>query len=347
MRTLIITDLHLNDKPRGLRAAQKKCILDIFHKENPDEIIIMGDVLMHRKPSPSDLLTLKEILDEFNKSSNVYILRGNHDSETKADDGVTALSLFEVLEGNKFVKVITHTWYDEENKRVFIPHYENEERIKEDLRSVPKGYDMFGHFGYNGCLNSAGDCDFGISPDCFNTTSFLGHIHRFVQKGNITILGTPYTTNFSESEKENYYAILDDGGPRTKKNTGWVSGEGETHTTELKLIDHGPRHLVVDYSDLESRLDFINDEKYFTVLRILVNKIGSSDSISNDLIDKLKVAQFEMQFKPIPDENLLSDYAPSRDLFSVNEAIIDDYLDNSHSEISKEDLLLGLRLLKE
>jgi DNA repair exonuclease SbcCD nuclease subunit len=49
---------------------------------------------MHRKPSPSELLAFKKILSRCSMvRSDVVVLRGNHDSETKADDGVTALSL--------------------------------------------------------------------------------------------------------------------------------------------------------------------------------------------------------------------------------------------------------------
>jgi hypothetical protein len=38
---------------------------------------------------------------------------------------------------------------------------------------------VFGHFGYAGCLNSAGDADFGISLSHFTAHYFLGHIHGF------------------------------------------------------------------------------------------------------------------------------------------------------------------------
>ena len=103
---------------------------------------------MHRKPTPSELLGFKSIIDKMKERAKVLVIRGNHDSETKADDGKTALLLYE----DKNVKVVTHTYTDIKRKRVFIPHYENEETIVNDLEMVPEDYTVFGHFGYDGIL---------------------------------------------------------------------------------------------------------------------------------------------------------------------------------------------------
>jgi DNA repair exonuclease SbcCD nuclease subunit len=155
MRTLLITDLHLNSRIPGLLKAQKESILKIFKDEEPDEVIIMGDVFMYRKPSPSELLAFKYVSDYMKKkTSTIYVLRGNHDSETKADDGITSLSLFdeEFKWTGSGIHVIVHSWVDEARKRVFIPHYENENTIIDALEMVPEDYTVFGHFGYDGAL---------------------------------------------------------------------------------------------------------------------------------------------------------------------------------------------------
>lgn len=223
MRTLLITDLHFNDKPKGLLAAQYNCIIKLIIDEKPEEVIIMGDLMMYRKPSPSVLLALKRVVDYIKeKKIHLTIIRGNHDSETKADDGVTSLSLFDY-----HADVITEFTIDHNADRVYIPHYENEDRIKDLLGKVPKGYTMFGHFGYYGSLNSAGDADFNLKLSDFRTPSFLGHVHGYVKKENVTILGTPYTTNYGEAFKDSFYAILDDDDVAT-----------------LHTLDHGPRHLI-------------------------------------------------------------------------------------------------------
>ena len=293
MKTLLVTDLHFVDKPRGLLEAQKACI--------------------------KVLLALKEVIDYASRFSKVTIIRGNHDSENKSDDGVTALSLF----ANDKVNVITQTWYDHKTKRAFIPHYEDEERIKMDLSAVPVGYTVFGHFGYRGALNSAGDADFDLRLSDFRNRSFLGHVHGFIQRKDVTVLGTPYTTNFGETTKQSYYAIM----------------EGSRVT--YKPPSSGPRHILLDHSELLENLDFINDPSWFTMLRVLVDKDSEPIPYS-----KLNVAFLDIKWKPCFDGEKLSNYAPNRTLFTLNEVIIEDYVDSSITTLSKEDIMEGYSLIK-
>ena len=336
MRTLLITDLHLNSKIPGLLDAQVNCVLDIFNKEKPDEVIIMGDVFMHRKPSPSELLAFRRILAGMPSATHAWtpitILRGNHDSETKADDGVTALSLFESPSNR--TKVVTHTYTDHRRKRVFIPHYENEEYIIETLHLVPQGYTVFGHFGYDGCLNSVGDSDFGINLSNFRNLTYLGHIHSHIRAtggvsknfNTVTCLGTPYTTNYGEAFKDNYYAILD-----TNEDS-----------CELKSPWSGPRHLVYTAQEVKNNLDTINDSNYFTFLRVMVGADHHPIPYSD-----LSVAHLDIKYSPIFNEDEVSTFTPEKDLFSINEMIISDYVESANSVISKEKLMEGYRLLKD
>ena len=345
MRTLLITDLHLNSRVRGLLDAQCKCILNIFQEEKPQEVIIMGDVFMYRKPSPSELLAFKKILDRM-VTAEVVVLRGNHDSETKADDGTTALSLYKKLG----VVIITQTQTDHQRKRVYIPHYENEKTIISDLEMVPEDYTVFGHFGYAGSLNSAGDADFSIQLSNFNNPTFLGHVHSFCERQGglrkphprVVCLGTPYTTNYGECFKDNFYAILDDGGPRTSKNTGWFDHKGNTFITEFKQAKSGPRHLVYQAQEVENNLNTINDPKYFTFLRVMVG----ADHYPIPY-DKLKVAHVDVKYSPVFNEEEISTYTPERDLFSINDMIISDYVEEANSIIPIETLMEGYRLLQD
>jgi len=337
MRTLVLTDLHFTDKPQGLLAAQRKCIERICEEEKPEEVIIMGDLVMHRRPSPKVLLALKSIMDKLVSTGvSVILLRGNHDSETKADDGVTALSLFD--NPINHVKVVTHTWIDGASKRVFIPHYEDEFIIKKALEHTPEDYCVFGHFGYDGCLNSAGDLDFTISFSEFRSPTYLGHIHRFNRKrlqakgslGEVVILGTPYTTNFGECGKDNRYAVMQDG------------------EVEYKKVTHGPRHIVEDYKDLidprqPEVIGWLNDPEYFTMLRVL--RARDDENISLDLLD---VASIDIKWSPTTDEVIdgSDSYNPSRDLFSINEVILEDYVDSVDTTLTKEQIMEGYTLIK-
>ena len=178
-----------------------------------------------------------------------------------------------------------------------------------------------------GCLNSRGDADFSITLDRFNCRTYLGHIHRHRRDGLVTILGTPYTTNYGESGKECYYAILSD--------------DGE----ELKKITHGPRHLQVDIADLlgdDNIFEYINDPEYTTALRVIMEA-----GVSEVPYDKLNVHHVEIRYKAAFDEDELSNYSPKRDLFKLNEVIIGDYVSSANTDIPKEDLMAGFRLLQD
>ena len=344
MKSLLLTDLHLSNKSfRGvsLLAPQVECILSIIEEEKPHEIIIMGDIFMERKPSPSALLALRTIL-RFAKTwtSNIIMLRGNHDSETKSDDGVTALSVFDTYDVFKVdaVNTITCTFICDRTKRVFIPHYENQQSILDALEDAPEGYTVFGHFGFVGCLNSAGDKDFDISLDKFNNKTYLGHIHKHSVNWNgnnaITVLGTPYTTNFGEQGKSCFYGIMD---------------EGDDEFT-IKNVIKGPRHLVVSYKNLMGHFDIyenlINSENFATLLRITLEK---DDEIDQSLIDRLKPIYLDFKFLPIEEgkDQDQSEYQPDRDLFSINDQIIEDYVDKHNTSLDKEDIMWGLGVLKD
>jgi len=329
VKTLILGDIHISNKDESLRVAQENCVKKIYDKERPDEVIQLGDFLDFRKPSPEALLTAKSIIDHWKTESKVVILRGNHCASTKADDGITALSVFD--SDDRDVKVVTHTWYDHHRKHAYIPHYENEERIKKDLAGVPEGYITFGHFGYFGCLNSVGDHDFNININSFRTTTVLGHIHRKVEKfftsygkkEQVLILGTPYTTNFGEADKENYYAILEDG------------------NLSLHTIDHGPRHLVFSNSNIEENVDFINDSSYHTYLRVVLQP---GETQAN--LDNIQVASVNVKYAPAFNEEEISNYKPNRDLFRLNDVVVEDYINSANSVIEAEKLMEGYNLLK-
>jgi calcineurin-like phosphoesterase family protein len=330
MRTLVIGDLHFDDKPLGMMEAQKNAIINIS-KGNTDcnKIIFLGDLMMHRNPRPTVLIALKELIDKLTERGlDVYILRGNHDSVTKADDGVTALSLFE----SPKVKVITHTYIDHENKWVFIPHYENEETIKKDLSLCPDGYIIFGHFGYNGVLNSAGDADFNLSLSDFSNPTILGHIHKAGQNGRVTVLGTPYTTSFNESGKDCFYGILTDG------------------RLELVPVELGPKHIVIDYDSVEENLDWIRQysgpDKY-ALVRLNINTIAQDQHNAAAICDSLKVPYVEIKYKPLLDDDEEFVTGSNPILNVMDNDVIDHYINSSNVSIPKEELLAGLKIIYE
>lgn len=331
VKTLVIGDLHFDCKDKQQLAHQilavQRIVKEALKRKYIDHCIFLGDLMMHRKPSPSVLLALQDVIrfceDRF---VTTYILRGNHDSENKSDDGVTALSL---LKSKKTI-VVTQTLVDDINKRVYIPHYEDERRIKKYLSQVPRGYAVFGHFGYHGALNSAGDADFGLRVSDFRNTTVLGHIHKATCTDKITVLGTPYTTNFGEAGKDCYYGVI------------------ERNSIERFPIEFGPRHLVLDYDSVEENLDWINDSNFYTMLRINVNTLSESQDAVAHLIDKLDVGRVEVKYKPLFDDKDEFDISSNTNVATdLSDELIEEYINSSSSKIGKEELMKGLSLIYE
>ena len=322
MRTLVIGDLHLDDKVKGYLDSQLDTIASILYLHEPEEVIFLGDVFMHRSPSPKVLATFKSYLTAWKQHSLIHILRGNHDSANKSDDGLTAL---EVYRGGN-IKIWNRP--GQYNDNYFIPHYENEETIREYLDLCPESCKIFGHFGYRGCLNSAGDADSTLSISDFHRKTYLGHIHNFKQDGLVTLLGTPYSTNFGEAGTKGYYLIL--------------HGSEE----EFKEIDFGPRHVVASLDYVKENVEYLNDSKWFTLLRV---NLQPGECVS-DIPSDLDVSYLDIKLLPsFTEEDALSHYSPQRDLFHINDQIIEDYVDNSDvsPSLTKEILMQGYTLLKK
>ena len=326
MKTLVLTDLHLYDKPKGHLDAQVDKMIEIvmtsMANHGVTDLIIMGDIFMRRHPSPSELVAFKEfcIALEVAKFPCVLI-RGNHDSENKSDDGVTCLSVYE----SKYVSVVRQTWCDQLTKRVFIPHYEDEVKIREALANVPSGYTVFGHFGYAGCMNSMGDHDFHLKLSDFKNKTYLGHIHGFSQRENVTILGTPWSTNFGEAGKTGYYMILDNG------------------KEEFVRVVGGPCHMVMTMEKVENSVEILNDPLWYTQLRV---QLEPGEGMG-DLPDDLDVAHVDFKYKPTFDEENQSSWRPDSSLFQLNSQIIEDYVQGCVTSLDSSSIMQGYDLIKQ
>tara|TARA_Y100000296_G_scaffold86100_1_gene124637 strand:- start:1249 stop:2280 length:1032 start_codon:yes stop_codon:yes gene_type:complete len=333
---LLITDLHLENRYQGQLEAQVKAIKKIYKTSDYTGVIIMGDIFMNRRPTPTVLLAFKSILKYFSPSK-VFVLRGNHDTETKADDGITALSLFRAKHdsSNEDVEVITHTsrfnlgFY---HHATFIPHYEDEELIRDSLQSVPTDDIVFGHFGFLGGYNSFGDADFSITLDKFTNLTFLGHIHGYTEKGLVTVLGTPYSISFNDAGEKKYFGVL----TINKDGVGF----------EKVPITWGPRHLVFDIDDLAANKELINDYAYFTYLRVYINSLTEDSVATSKILKEYSVNALDIKYKSVSDFEAPNTYVPKENLFAITDEVIGEYIDNSNTSLEKDDLLDGLNLLR-
>jgi len=338
-KALIIGDIHLqvlSHIPR-YSECQVESILRLIENErgafdNLNYIIFLGDVFDKRKPDPSTLLLFQDLLDQIVLITNaeVIVIMGNHDAESKADNGITALSLFNISLVNKY-----NEWDLLPNLRCrFIPHYENEDKIRELLKDVKDDEWIFGHYGFTGCINAQGIYDFNLDPKTFKGNTVLGHIHKYAKHDpNITILGTPYHTSFHEAGKVNYYGILTDDGKLQIK----------------EQVYGGPRYINVSLDDL-SKLEGLDTEKYCNLVRIWLNPIKTGDHLDliSEVIKKYGVDWVDVKFIQLTDiKDDLSTYNPSMPVFNINEAIIKDYVEQSKSLIPYDVLMEGLREIED
>lgn len=333
---LIIGDLHLRDDIPGYLESQCKFVEDTIKQATKEdayahmEVMFLGDVFDKRNPSVKVMVALRNLLDRITASGrSVHIIQGNHDAVSKADDGLTALLL--VTNDNVFV----YNYFHVGSRIAIIPHYENEETIKKHLASIKfKSTTVFGHFGYHGSLNSAGDNDFRIPLECFNNLTFLGHIHHYSATDKVVVVGTPYTTSFQEAGKPNYVVYYKHNG----RKASW----------EAVPAVGGPKHHVCNMEDLH-KLKL--EKENFNLVRVMMNPLKEVNDL--DIMTQIKtnyplIDWVDLRFNTITDNKVeQSYYRPDRQLFNINEAIIEDYIDSSPTQLSKDDLLAGLKELNE
>jgi len=335
-KCLVIGDTHFSKS--DYIEVQMQTIIDIIESEHPKAVIFLGDIFNERRPDPFTLIRVKKFFDHLSTIPglcDIFVLRGNHDTASKSDENIkTVLSLYD-SKGFGKVKVIVNTNYLNYHgyNFAFIPHYENEELIKKSLDGITSGDNtyVFGHFGFLGGINTAGDQDGFLRLSDFKYRTFLGHIHKPVDEGLVSVVGTPYSTSFSESDNPHRYGIID----------------GEE--SYFKDINKGIRHLVVPYDSLKSNKDFINDPNYHTLLKIYVNQLLDKDSVDlrDKILEEYNVKYVDIKYVPLSSyEDKQSNLVIGDVSFELNDDLIERYCEENNSSLPKDLLLDGFRKLK-
>jgi len=100
---------------------------------------------------------------------------------------------------------------------------------------------------------------------------------------------------------------------------------------------------------LEANKDFINDPKYFTILRVLLSKLDGFDTLDlrKKLLEEYKVKFVDMKYLPFLDDKVnQSSYYTPETLTELTDDIIDKYISEQKTSIPEADLRKGLELLK-
>ena len=336
---MIIGDTHFNNSYPGYLEAQIESCIKMVEKRFPKYIVFLGDIYHHRKPSPEVIVGVDKLFGRLSRVpgvTNIFILRGNHDSANRSDDGLTVLS---TLEGKGKVKVIDQAKLFYELNFLFIPHYESEDSVKDHLTKVKdRNTIVFGHFGFEGCMNSTGFFDFDLKKEDFNNRTILGHIHAYSKHDNITILGTPWSTNFGECDGTHYIGMLE-----RLPNGSW----GEL---ELEQPDYSPRHYVVAESSIEPMGDDISDPKFFTILRVVVSNFTEQNysDLKKICKENYGAKYVDIKFQPVLDKKLssrLSGYNPNTPVANIDDDIVEKYIEEQSTSIPIEELREGLKII--
>jgi len=269
MKILVIGDTHFNDKAiDGYIEAQFRSIKKIIFKANPYKIIFLGDFFDKRNPSVSTIVKCNEFLLNNCNGAEIVIIRGNHDSDSKSNDNLSILEVFN-NEVNRLRSIcIPTSLYAHNNINLaFLPHYEGSDNILKELNKLytllghtPGWGDktiLFGHFGYKGCMNTMDIADFDIDPSVFKTRTVLGHIHKYKKENDrLTVLGTPYTTYFGEAYKKSYYGVID-----TKNSLDM----------EIHEVPYGLYHVIATIEELDEIKYILSAKDCYPLLRVLVD----------------------------------------------------------------------------
>jgi len=104
----------------------------------------------------------------------------------------------------------------------------------------------------------------------------------------------------------------------------------------------------MDYENVEENLYWLNDKNYYTILRINMSSLTEDQDSISELIDKLEVGRYEIKYKPLLDER--DEFVVSDDrqaVLDISDEIIEEYINSSSSQIGKEELLEGLKIINE
>ena len=329
-RIVLLTDLHLrSDYFPGFLEKQVETVVRLVNRKPPECVVFLGDIFEKRNPRGEEMLAFDRILSSI-KCKQTYVLRGNHDTIRKDGTSDTTLTLYK---DKATIISDTETHFIGGVNFDFIPHYEDEARIIEDLKASENV--VFGHFGFDGCVSNGHYAyESYVKRKHFKKKlAFLGHIHKPKQYGNVYVLGTPYSNTFGEANTQKYVHEL----------------LIRDHKIEVikKTIDFGIRHVVSTLDMLDKTAAKYEFNKFFTILRLILDSLDSyaETELHEKIASSHNLAHIEISFEDILPK-YSSWYSPKEKVFSLDDNIIDQYIDSRDSVFSKQELYDALNDIK-
>jgi len=206
MSILLIGDLHLTDRPRD---AYRFDIFDWIRERQiefkPECTIFMGDIT-DKKDKHSAVL-VNRIMDEFDKLDSFYVLMGNHDYIEQSNP------FFKFLKPNFIYQTSV------KGRKLFIPHFHNEQAFALACRDYGEIDYVFCHQTFDGAIAETGKRLTGFSNAHIDQIKprlgvYAGDIHRPQRAANVVYVGAPYRIRFGDDFYPRCILLDDDGKPK-------------------------------------------------------------------------------------------------------------------------------------
>lgn len=293
MKILHLSDLHIGKRVHEFSMMEDQRyilqkIIEIVDREQPDGVILAGDVYDKPVPPAEAVKLLDDFLTELaNRELQVFVISGNHDSPERLSFGAQLMSgrgvhVAPVYDGEMktvaledvygkvyvhllpFIKpaVVRHVFPDEEIQtyqdavRVAVAHAD----LKENERNILVAHQF---------VTGAGRCESeeiqvgGLDQvDAYLFDDFdyvaLGHIHspQHVGRETLRYCGTPLKYSFSEAEQEKTVTMIE------------LREKGQVEILRLPLIPlRDMRKLRGTYLELTARSNYegTNTEDYIQI----------------------------------------------------------------------------------
>ena len=337
MKYLFITDLHFGIyKDIGLLKYQFETLDKIIKEENPDGIIIGGDIFHYKSPRIETILEVRDwIYSVSNKIDDYefYLLRGNHDTLSKSPNSRHLLEFFEgvtVISDPSYYSLVGSDDSPDMLSTAFIPHYYDSSTIVDWWQKTGRYQQykyIFGHWAYKGVM-AHHDVEFSdtIDLNLFKNQEdchiFLGHIHEPQDRGNVHVVGTQYSISFGEANQDKRYLIIDDDG------------------FHFKPVTHGIKHLKGNFSEVCDMVD--KYQKDFKLLcRVMVKELDSAytQDIKDYLLKEKNVILVDVRVVP---ENVTPNKTSIKDPTAIiTDEVINEYVENNPIEGFEVEEIMG------
>ncbi len=246
MKTLTISDPHLNPKRQGGTTMESREALEDWQFEKleevldipHDQLIIVGDLFDKRSVSEKTLLRTYNILAH----ESVILLRGNHDSNSMKYGEICSL---ELLHGLLPASTLIFDKPRTLGKKHFIPHCFDQEEFDGYIEQVPEKSIVFIHANNDNHFAVEADHSLNLSKkqreDLIERGChiILGHEHGFEFNENMAIPGCLMPTSISDCTKGNCRALM------------LTTEEGAFAISTITTWEEEGNYLECDYSDIE------------------------------------------------------------------------------------------------